>query len=190
MDDLVQGQLTKRCHDVEHPLGNLFGKWSTFMVGDKPHRTVSLQENINSEYWELIQWVYHLMSSETEKMEAYSIWVYHLQEWIYQNLFFCELLNMFGIIYIYYIALINYSNIKNWVFYWLGHYFLVTWLIWKALLDWEISILSYTQITRIFRKGMLSIAGRNPAEDHPWWKSDRNQPNEWHYCLSTSDLIS
>ena len=75
------------------------------MVGDKPHRTVSrtvsLQENINSEYWELIQWVYHLMSSETEKMEAYSIWVYHLQEWIYQNLFFCELLNMFGIIYIY-----------------------------------------------------------------------------------------
>ena len=93
-------------------------------------------------------------------------------------------------LYIYYIALINYSNIKNWVFYWLGHYFLVTWLIWKALLDWEISILSYTQITRIFRKGMLSIAGRNPAEDHPWWKSDRNQPNEWHYCLSTSDLIS
>ena len=92
--------------------------------------------------------------------------------------------------YIYYIALINYSNIKNCVFYWLGHYFLVTWLIWKALLDWEISILSYTQITRIFRKGMLSIAGRNPAEDHPWWKSDRNQPNEWHYCLSTSDLIS
>jgi hypothetical protein len=75
------------------------------MVGDKPHRTVSLQENINSEYWELIQWVHHLMSSETEKMEAYSIWVYHLQERIYQNLFFVNCWTCLEL-YIYYIVLI------------------------------------------------------------------------------------
>ena len=78
--------------------------------------------------------------------------------------------------YIYILHSFNYSNIKKWVVYWLGHYFLVTWLIWKALLDWEISILSYTQITRIFGKGCWAlpvetllriIHDGNPIETNP-----------------------